>query len=50
MSEYLSAAEAAKILGCSDTLIRKRIQSGELPATKRRGSWRILRDDLDAQS
>jgi excisionase family DNA binding protein len=50
MSEYLSAAEAAKILGCSDTLIRKRIQSGELPATKRRGSWRILRGDLDAQS
>jgi len=50
MSEYLSAADSAKILGCSDTLIRKRIQSGDLPATKWRGAWRILRADLDCQA
>ena len=49
MTEYLSGADAAKLLGCSETLIRKRIRSGELDAEKHRGKWRIRRDDLDRQ-
>ena len=49
MTEYLSGADAAKLLGCSETLIRKRIKSGELDAEKHRGKWRIRRDDLDRQ-
>ena len=49
MTEYLSGADAAKLLGCSETLIRKRIKSGELDAEKHRGKWRILREDLERQ-
>ena len=49
MPEYLSAVEAATVLGCSETLIRARIRTGELAASKHKGKWRILRDDLDQQ-
>jgi excisionase family DNA binding protein len=50
MSDHVSAIQAANILGCSESLIRKRIQSGELPATKRGKRWYILRTDLDGQA
>jgi excisionase family DNA binding protein len=49
MNNHVSAIQAANILGCSESLIRKRIQSGELPATKRGKRWYILRTDLDGQ-
>lgn len=49
MPEYLSAVEAASVLGCSETLIRARIRTGELAASKHKGKWRILRADLDQQ-
>jgi excisionase family DNA binding protein len=49
MNELLTAKQAAAILGYSDTLIRQRIKSGELPATKDGGSWRISRADVERQ-
>ena len=49
MSEFVTASEASEILGCSEALIRKRIRKNELPATKDRGQWQILRADLDRQ-
>ena len=49
MNDHVSAIQAANILGCSESLIRKRIQSGELPATKRGKRWYILRTDIDEQ-
>jgi len=49
MDELLTAKQAAKILGYSDTRIRQRIKSGELPATKDGGSWRISRADVEDQ-
>ena len=49
MDDLLTAKEAADILGYSDTLIRQRIKSGDLPATKDGGSWRISRTDVEAQ-
>ncbi len=49
MSEFVTASEASEILGCSEALIRKRIRKNELPATKDRGQWQILRVDLDLQ-
>jgi excisionase family DNA binding protein len=47
MPEYLSAIEAANLLGVSESYIRKRIKSGTLDAKKVRGKWGILRGDLD---
>jgi excisionase family DNA binding protein len=47
MPEFVTAAEAAEVLGCSDTQIRRRIKAGKLPATKKGGEWRIRRDYLD---
>ena len=49
MSEYLSAADAARHLGCSESLIRSRISSGTLTAKKVLGKWQIRMDDLDRQ-
>ena len=46
MAEYVTATEAAGILGCSDALVRKWIRAGKLPATKRGNAWRIDRADL----
>ena len=43
----MTGAEAADILGCSESLIRKRIQSGTLTASKEAGRWQIRRDDLN---
>jgi excisionase family DNA binding protein len=48
MSKYLSAIEAATLLGRSESFIRKRIKSGELSAKKVNGRWGIRRKDLDA--
>jgi len=47
MSEFVTAAEAAEMLGCSDTQIRRRIREGKLTATKRGGEWQIARDYLN---
>jgi excisionase family DNA binding protein len=49
MSNFVSTVEAANILGCSETLVRKRVTSGVLPAEKVQGKWRISREDLDSQ-
>ncbi|MEO2006768.1 MAG: helix-turn-helix domain-containing protein, partial [Candidatus Poribacteria bacterium] len=48
MSKYLSAIEAATLLGRSESFIRKRIKSGELSAKKVNGRWGIRRKNLDA--
>jgi hypothetical protein len=50
MSDHLTAAEAAKLLGCSETLIRNRLTAGTLPGEKVLGRWHILREDIEAQS
>jgi excisionase family DNA binding protein len=50
MNDYVTAIQAAHILGCSESLIRKRIQSGELSATKRGKRWHILRSELEGQT
>jgi len=48
MSARVSATEAADIVGCSESFIRKLIKRGELgSAEKVNGRWSILRDDLD---
>lgn len=47
MPEYVSATEASDLLGCSESFIRKRIKSGDLPATKVDGRWSIARADLE---
>ena len=47
MVEYVSATEAAQLLGRSESYIRKCIGRGDLDATKVDGSWRIARADLD---
>lgn len=49
MADLVSTVEAANILGCSETLVRKRVTSGVLPAEKVQGKWRIRREDLDKQ-
>jgi excisionase family DNA binding protein len=46
MSDYVSVAEAAKLLDCSTTHVRNQATSGDLPAEKVRGKWRIRRDVL----
>ena len=50
MPDYLSAIDAANLLGVSESYIRKRIKSKALPAKKVRGRWGILRSDLDGLS
>jgi excisionase family DNA binding protein len=47
MSDYVTAAEAAAQVGCSETHIRRLIERGVLEATKKSRRWRILRADLD---
>ena len=47
MSDYVTAAEAAEQLGCSETHIRRLIERGDLNGTKKNRRWRILRSDLD---
>jgi len=49
MNDILSASGAARLLGCSEALIRKRIRSGDLPATKVEGKWRIRCADVERQ-
>jgi len=46
MTEYLSAVQAAELIGCSDTFVRKRIRAGLLTARKIGGKWRIRREDV----
>ena len=46
MADYLSAVEAAELVGCSDTFVRKRVRAGLLKARKVGGKWRIHRDDV----
>ena len=47
MSEFVTAAEAAELLGYSETYIRRYIQAGDLSATKVKGRWQIARSDLE---
>ena len=44
---FLTATDVAKLLGVSDTAVRKRIQNGSIPAEKRGREWRIRRDEID---
>lgn len=48
LSGVLSAREAATALGISERTVRRAIQRGELPATKRAGSFHITPSALDA--
>jgi non-specific serine/threonine protein kinase len=43
---FLSAREAAALLGVTERTVRRAIGRGELPATKRAGVYRIAPDDL----
>ncbi|MBT3500548.1 MAG: helix-turn-helix domain-containing protein, partial [Gemmatimonadales bacterium] len=45
MADYLSAVQAAELIGCSDTFVRNQIKTGSLKARKVRGTWRIRRED-----
>jgi excisionase family DNA binding protein len=45
--DHVTAAEAANILGCSESYIRKRIQRGTLRGLKVQSRWHIARADLD---
>ena len=47
MSDYVTAAEAAELLGVSDTHVRRHIQSGTVDAKKVKGRWSIALTDLD---
>jgi excisionase family DNA binding protein len=47
MSEYVTAAEAAELLGVSDTHVRRHIQAGTVNAKKVKGRWSIARGDLE---
>lgn len=46
--EFLTVAEVAERLRLTHVTIGRMIKSGELPAYKMRGSWRIKPGDLDA--
>ena len=45
--EFVSAREAARLLGVSDTAIRKRIASGSIYATKDGSAWRIPQSEVE---
>jgi excisionase family DNA binding protein len=45
--DLLSTADAAEILGASDTWVRIRIKRGEIPATMIAGRWLIRYGDLE---
>ena len=45
---YLSVAQVCALLGVCAKTVRRRIASGELPATKFGRDWRIARSDLRA--
>ena len=47
MSDYVTAAEAADLLGVSDTHVRRHIQAGTVDAKKVKGRWSIARGDLE---
>ncbi|WP_363316435.1 helix-turn-helix domain-containing protein [Corynebacterium sp.] len=44
----LTISAAARYLECSEKSIRRRIQSGDLPASMINGTYRIRQVDLDA--
>ena len=44
---YLNAKEAAKILGVSDTTVRRAIAAGTIPALQLGRKYRIHRDDIE---
>lgn len=44
---WLSALDAAHLLGVHERTVRRAIARGNLPATKRSGIWQIDRDDLE---
>ena len=46
--QYLTAAEAAQVVGCSQWLIRRAIREKRLVATRIYSAVRIDRCDLDA--
>jgi excisionase family DNA binding protein len=50
MADYVSATEAASLLGRSESYIRKAIAKGDLKAEKSSGRWRIARHDLGEPS
>jgi len=46
--EYLSPAQAAKLLGVTVRTIYQWMHDKDLPAAKIGGRWRIRRSDIDA--
>lgn len=47
MEKMLSARQAARLLNVSERTVRKRIQSGEIPAVKKNGTWQIPLEVLE---
>ncbi|MFN8482969.1 MAG: helix-turn-helix domain-containing protein [Anaerolineae bacterium] len=45
--EYLTPKEVAQLLKVHEETIRRYLRSGELPAVKLRGVYRVKREDLD---
>jgi hypothetical protein len=47
---WYSVAETARLLHCSQTVIRRRITSEELPADVHKGAYRVLAPAVDAEA
>lgn len=47
VAEDLSAAEAAVLLGCDISTVRRHIYKGTIPARRVGGVWIIRRSDLE---
>ena len=46
--EYLTLAQAAKLMGCDERTVTTYIKTRELPATKLGHEWRFARQELTA--
>ena len=45
--EILTLAQAADYLRCSTNTVYRQARSGEIPAFRLGGSWRLMRSELD---
>jgi len=45
IDQFVTVAEAAEIIGCSDAHVRYMLIRGSLPGRKFSNSWMILRED-----
>lgn len=47
MDNYLTIPEVAERIKCSETTVRRAIDSGELPAKQFRRLWRVKESNLE---